>query len=536
MKKLIITFSSLVLIIALIIGVILFNRQPTPNSNPLHIVCEELSDSASRYYSGEYSYERLSQLNGCADNLNSYTACQNNELYNALQTHMSQTHKNYTVYSGSSKNSLTSCWKTADAYEGKDAFVMFYSDLPSDSELVTLNREHIWAKSKASFNQQLGGSDLHHIRPADEKINSKRSDYTFGYVDKAFSDSNETVSIDDTVAGYTNAKAQLFEPKDDVKGDVARILLYVYCRWGQPNLYSDVEADKLPLPDSDDETNTGLRVIESLDTLLQWCEDDPVDTREMRRNDLTESIQGNRNVFIDYPELAWLMFSLPVPEGLTTPSKQGCNHNFKVTEHKEPSCTEDGYDILNCENCGESRKFIYHKTEHKDKNRDEKCDVCSQELAVSLKLQKVNEFTDGQTVVIYNPACKRALSNESYIYSKLATATAYIKKGLLDPGNDCALFKVQKTDGGYYLINNGKYLTSSPTGNGLFLNSEQNEYSVWYIKPAEKDQTVLIMNKNAEYNGKEQALEYYKGNFTTYSVKDSTAFDFEIYAGDIAID
>ena len=97
----------------------------------------------------------------------------------------------------------------------------------------------------------------------------------------------------------------LFECKDDVKGDVARILLYVYCRWLQPNLYTNAAAEDLPAMDEDDSANNGRRVIESLDTLLQWCALDPVDTWEMERNDLIQQIQGNRNVFIDYPELAW---------------------------------------------------------------------------------------------------------------------------------------------------------------------------------------------------------------------------------------
>ncbi|MBP3412899.1 MAG: hypothetical protein J6K89_06520, partial [Oscillospiraceae bacterium] len=42
-----------------------------------------------------------------------------------------------------------------------------------------------------------------------------------------------------------------------MKGDIARILLYVYCRWEQPNLYSDVASDLLPDMDADDTTNYG---------------------------------------------------------------------------------------------------------------------------------------------------------------------------------------------------------------------------------------------------------------------------------------
>jgi hypothetical protein len=71
--------------------------------------------------------------------------------------------------------------------------------------------------------------------------------------------------------------------------------------------------------DSDDSANNGVRVINDLDTLLNWMEIDPVDTWEMSRNDITQSIQGNRNVFIDYPEMAWLLFAKSLPGNYDTP-------------------------------------------------------------------------------------------------------------------------------------------------------------------------------------------------------------------------
>ena len=68
-----------------------------------------------------------------------------------------------------------------------------------------------------------------------------------------------------------------------------------------------------------------MKVIENLDTLLAWCEMDPVDTWEMGRNDAVERIQGNRNVFIDYPEYAWLLFGKEIPTDMVTPSGEAKN-------------------------------------------------------------------------------------------------------------------------------------------------------------------------------------------------------------------
>ena len=96
------------------------------------------------------------------------------------------------------------------------------------------------------------------------------------------------------------ADQDVFEPKDDVKGDVARILLYVYCCWGQPNLYSDVDASLLPAPEPDDTANTGGRVISDLETLLAWCEDDPVDTWELLLGTfhLTEELREGAHILL----------------------------------------------------------------------------------------------------------------------------------------------------------------------------------------------------------------------------------------------
>ena len=40
------------------------------------------------------------------------------------------------------------------------------------------------------------------------------------------------------------------------------------------------------------------------DMLLQWCRMDPVDQKEIDRNNVVEQYQGNRNPFVDFPNLA----------------------------------------------------------------------------------------------------------------------------------------------------------------------------------------------------------------------------------------
>jgi hypothetical protein len=107
---------------------------------------------------------------------------------------------------------------------------------------------------------------------------------------------------------------------------------------------------------------------------------DPVDTWEMGRNEVVGSIQGNRNVFIDYPEYAWLVLGEEVPDDLVTPSGEAmdsgsgnsgsgntgnsgnsgnvdttCQHtDTEILNGVEATCGDSGYTGDNyCKDCGE---------------------------------------------------------------------------------------------------------------------------------------------------------------------------------------
>ena len=329
--------------VIVIFAVILFNtphalalgKLPEPNDQPRHETAVTLSQAAQEYYVGNNSYKELTKLSGAADISDSYQAMQNNPLFSQLHSLMADTHLHYTTYSGYASNSLAYFWNSTDTVSGGDSYVMFYSDVSGNADGATLNREHVWPKSRASFQTKNGGSDLHHLRPALSTVNSAKSDHTFGVIGGVYTSGYQEDNVGGEVCYRVHTADDLFECKDDVKGDVARILLYVYCRWEQPNLYTDIPADQLSANDSDS-TNNGFKVIESLDTLLEWCEEDPVDTWEMRRNDLIESVQGNRNVFIDYPEFAFQLFgrevpAMPTPSGRYMPLSGDADSDWEIT-------------------------------------------------------------------------------------------------------------------------------------------------------------------------------------------------------------
>ena len=79
------------------------------------------------------------------------------------------------------------------------------------------NREHVWAKSRGDFGTATGaGTDVHNLRASNINVNSTRSNYNF--------DDCTSSSCEYTFGNYYSSSALVFEPRDEDKGDVARII------------------------------------------------------------------------------------------------------------------------------------------------------------------------------------------------------------------------------------------------------------------------------------------------------------------------
>lgn len=311
------------------------------NTGTRHETCTSLSTQAQAYYTGEYTWETLSGLTGGT------SSCleTDNDLYQALHALMESTMTGSVTYTNLKQN-----YVYTDVSGGSEGYVLFYSDAYStDVSNSLIAREHVWPKSHASFYELGGGADLHHLRPTYQYVNAARSNNVFANVQENYPSTYTTYSYNDTVVLYkaTADGTEYVEVNDNIKGDVARILLYVWCRWEEPNLFEDIDDPQVNAEDnSAKNTNDGSRVIDNLETLLQWCLEDPVDTWEMSRNDQVENVQGNRNVFIDYPELAWLVFGLEVPEDLTSPSQSGTYTNSTGSSSTGSGNTGDADSIV----------------------------------------------------------------------------------------------------------------------------------------------------------------------------------------------
>lgn len=206
-------------------------------------------------------------------------------------------------------NGLWNLYKTTDRRSDGKVWDM-YSDITNYTfgtdqcgsygvEGDCYNREH--SVPKSWFNKQSPMvSDIWHVYPTDGKINGMRSNNPFGEVGSGASSSkNEFSKWGKCVTpGYSGT---VFEPNDEYKGDFARTYFYFATRYkgvatsGQGAL---VFTSTYPYI-------TGWQ----LDMLLRWHEQDPVSQKELDRNEAVyESRQGNRNPFIDYPELVDLIF------------------------------------------------------------------------------------------------------------------------------------------------------------------------------------------------------------------------------------
>ncbi|MEI5132025.1 endonuclease [Streptomyces libani] len=148
------------------------------------------------------------------------------------------------------------------------------------------NREHVWAKSHGDFGTDTGpGTDIHHLRPEDVSVNSIRGNKDFD---------NGGTKVDEAPGNSTDDDS--FEPRDAVKGDVARMILYMAVRYDGGDGFPDLEPN-------DNVDNGSQPHIGRLSVLKQWSQEDPPDTFEKHRNQVIfDKYQHNRNPFIDHPE------------------------------------------------------------------------------------------------------------------------------------------------------------------------------------------------------------------------------------------
>ncbi|MDR2821958.1 MAG: endonuclease, partial [Acholeplasmatales bacterium] len=230
-----------------------------------------------------------------------------NELYYAninfnankvdLKASLNNLIKGHKTYSYSSLNNYLS--HTDESVTGNSKVIYLTYSGPNTNN-YSWNKEHVWAQSRGqngSFGTSNGiGTDMHHIRPSIVALNSARSNYSFD-------EGGVLTSSYPEYKNYVNNSAKTFEPRDEDKGDIARILFYMDVRYEGNDNY-----DNLTLSENAPSSSPYNGQIGRLSTLLRWNIEDPVSEQEISRNNRVYDLQGNRNPFIDHPELANKIF------------------------------------------------------------------------------------------------------------------------------------------------------------------------------------------------------------------------------------
>ena len=166
---------------------------------------------------------------------------------------------------------------------------------------VTWNREHTWPQSKFEGSQTTDGTsipigyDMQSVRPASTSVNSDRGNTAYGEGSNYYDPNDISISN----SNYTAISNGTY------RGDCARVILYDYITYGKNSTYYNALYKAACKTDLLVQIGTNSNsVFESLAILLKWHMQDPPSLTEMTRNDGGEVYQGNRNPFIDYPELA----------------------------------------------------------------------------------------------------------------------------------------------------------------------------------------------------------------------------------------
>ena len=227
---------------------------------------------------------------------------------NALKAELSEliidTHTNLIPYTSNSTDTWDIIHLSDADVSVQGNVILFYGYNDADNETINdrtraityqssglcigyWNREHVFAKSLANpslvTDEPGPGTDVHNLRAADCQMNSRRNN-------NYFRDGSGNSFLDGE-----------FYPGDEFKGDVARIIMYMYLRYPSQCEPSNIGVGSASYSNYGDMPNL----------FLDWNEEDPVSDFERDRNDVIYSYQGNRNPFIDNPYLALKIWNGP---------------------------------------------------------------------------------------------------------------------------------------------------------------------------------------------------------------------------------
>ena len=214
-------------------------------------------------------------------------------LYNLIKNHKQ-------ISYGSGTSSTWGAFYTTDAVieNGQRRVLDMYSNEKryfgsKGSAVSGMNIEHSVAKSWWGGGKNNAYCDLHHLNPSDQNANSRKSNYPLGELTSVSWDNGVTFVGKANIDGSSQ---NAYEPCDEYKGDFARTFMYMF------TCYQDLTWEYTWM-NYENSTYPTLKPW-AVELLLKWHKQDPVSEKEVNRNNAVHEVQGNRNPYIDYPQLA----------------------------------------------------------------------------------------------------------------------------------------------------------------------------------------------------------------------------------------
>ena len=196
------------------------------------------------------------------------------------------------------------------------------------------NVEHSFAKSWWGGAKNDAYKDCYHLNPSNSVANSARSNYPLGIVTNLVKTAG-SLKIGKQHHDSLNVDFNIWEPKDEYKGDFARAYFYMATCYGKdkngaydPTVCSAYQGWRL------DNKDVGSKFAMQNDNYLEfqpweqevliaWHRQDPVFVKEIKRADAVSNFQHNRNPFIDYPYLAEFIWGEKAGEELNLADLMG---------------------------------------------------------------------------------------------------------------------------------------------------------------------------------------------------------------------
>lgn len=210
------------------------------------------------------------------------------------------------------------------------------------------NREHSlpkswWGHENATSNAAF--SDIVHVIPANGNVNSNRSDFPYGEVGtvtKTFGNGSLK-----GYSGFGDYTGWAYEPIDEYKGDLARIYFYMLTAYSDLNFASsDMGAVTFVYDGSQSEFT-----VYGNQLMMKWARQDEVSDKERNRNDAIQSVQGNRNPFVDLPNLAEYLWGDKAGLPYSFDDRYATGVEKVDTDEQERAVTawkSDGAILVNC--------------------------------------------------------------------------------------------------------------------------------------------------------------------------------------------